>query len=48
MTPAPQLSLPAQMASQAEFIVNNLTQTDYQHVDKEVYQQARHRVIPRL
>ncbi|WP_263382555.1 hypothetical protein [Granulicella arctica] len=32
MTPTPQLSLPSQMASQAEFIVNNLTQTDYQHV----------------
>jgi hypothetical protein len=27
------LSLPEQVASQAEFIVNNLQQTDYQHTD---------------
>jgi hypothetical protein len=33
MTPAPQLSLPGQVASQAEFIVNNFRQSDYQHVD---------------
>ena len=33
MTPVPQLSLPHQLASQAEFIVNNLRQTDYQHID---------------
>ncbi|MGA7411724.1 MAG: hypothetical protein WBW33_14695 [Bryobacteraceae bacterium] len=38
----PQLSLPGQLASQAEFIVNNLQQTDYQHpenvdVDRGVY-----------
>lgn len=42
MTPIPQLSLPQQLASQAEFIVNNLQQTDYQHtenidVDRGVY-----------
>jgi hypothetical protein len=29
-----QLSLPDQLASQAEFIVNNLRQTDYQHPEK--------------
>jgi hypothetical protein len=34
MTNAPHLSLPGQFASQAEFIVNNLLQTDYQHVEK--------------
>ena len=34
MTPTPHLSLSDQMASQAEFIVNNLVQTDYQHVSK--------------
>jgi len=33
MTPVPQLSLPQQLASQAEFIANNVQQTDYQHVD---------------
>ncbi|MGA7410220.1 MAG: hypothetical protein WBW33_07025 [Bryobacteraceae bacterium] len=33
MTPIPQLSLPQQLASQAEFIVNNLQQTDYQHTE---------------
>jgi hypothetical protein len=27
------LSLPGQIATQAEFIVNNLRQTDYQHID---------------
>jgi len=42
MEPTPQLSLPGQIASQAEFIVNNLQQTDYQHtenidVDRSVY-----------
>jgi hypothetical protein len=30
----PQLSLSEQVASQAEFIVNNLRQTDYQHIEK--------------
>jgi hypothetical protein len=30
----PQLSLPEQIAFQAEFIVNNLSHTDYQHVEK--------------
>ena len=36
MKPIPtlRLSLPDQMASQAEFVVNNLAQTDYQHVEK--------------
>jgi hypothetical protein len=34
MTPNPRLSLSDQVASQAEFIVNNLLQTDYQHVSK--------------
>jgi hypothetical protein len=33
MTPEPQLSLPQQLASQAELIVNSLQQTDYQHTD---------------
>jgi hypothetical protein len=33
MTHAPHLSLPGQFASQAEFVVNNLRQTGYQHVD---------------
>jgi hypothetical protein len=33
MTPT-QLSLPNQLAVQAEFIVNNLQQTDYQHIEK--------------
>jgi hypothetical protein len=33
MTPEPQLSLPEQLASQAEFVANNLQQTDYQHTD---------------
>jgi hypothetical protein len=33
MTPA-QLSLPDQLAAQAEFIVDNLEQTDYQHIEK--------------
>jgi hypothetical protein len=33
MTPT-QLSLPDQLASQVEFIVNNLRQTDYQHPEK--------------
>jgi len=33
MQPALKLSLPEQVASQAEFIVNNLTQTKYQHTD---------------
>jgi hypothetical protein len=42
MTAMSQLSLPGQLASQAEFIVNNLQQTDYQHaenidVDRGVY-----------
>jgi hypothetical protein len=42
MTPVKQLSLPAQIASQAEFIVNNLKHTDYQHhqsidVDRGIY-----------
>jgi hypothetical protein len=32
--PIPHLSLPEQVAWQAEFIVNNLEQTDYQHVEK--------------
>jgi hypothetical protein len=31
--PTPQLSLPGQIASQAEFIVNNLVKTYYQHPD---------------
>jgi hypothetical protein len=30
----PKLTLPQQVALQAEFIVNNLLQTDYQHADK--------------
>lgn len=34
MTAAPQLSLSGQVASQAEFIVNNFQQTDYQHKDR--------------
>ena len=34
MTPAVQLSLPGQVASQAEFIVDNLQHTFYQHTDK--------------
>jgi hypothetical protein len=33
MTPIPKLSLPQQIAWQAEFIVNNLQQTDYQHIE---------------
>jgi hypothetical protein len=33
MTPIPKLSLPQQVAWQAEFIVNNLQQTDYQHLE---------------
>jgi hypothetical protein len=33
MTPTPHLSLSEQTASQAEFIVNNLQQTDYQHIE---------------
>jgi hypothetical protein len=42
MEPTPQLSLPGQIATQAEFIVNNLRQTDYQHtenidVDRGIY-----------
>lgn len=42
MTPKPRLSLPHQVASQAEFIVNNFQQSDYQHkdnidVDRGVY-----------
>jgi hypothetical protein len=31
---APELSLPAQVESQAEFIVNNLRQTKYVHIDR--------------
>jgi hypothetical protein len=34
MTPIPRLSLPQQIAWQAEFIVNNLRQTDYQLIEK--------------
>src|ERR1700722_16274751 len=34
MTPQSKLSLPEQMASQAEFIVNNLKHTKYQHPEK--------------
>ena len=34
MTPSAHLSLPEQMASQAELITNSLNQTDYQHVEK--------------
>jgi hypothetical protein len=42
MTPIPRLSLPGQVAWQAEFIVNNLQQTDYQHpenidLDRGIY-----------
>jgi hypothetical protein len=42
MTPIPRLSLAQQIAWQAEFIVNNIQQTDYQHndnidVDRGVY-----------
>jgi hypothetical protein len=33
MTPTAYRSLPEQMASQAEFIVTNIQQTDYQHTD---------------
>jgi hypothetical protein len=33
MTPAQQDLIPAQIASQAEFIVENLQHTDYQHTD---------------
>jgi hypothetical protein len=33
MTPKAHLSLPYQAAFQAEFVVNNLQQTDYQHTD---------------
>src|SRR5450631_3626994 len=33
MTPIPRLSLSHQIAWQAEFIVDNLQQTDYQHTD---------------
>jgi len=34
MQPTTQLSLPGQMAAQAELIVNNVKQTDYQHTEK--------------
>ena len=34
MAPATKLSLPEQIAAQAQFIVDNLLQTDYQHVEK--------------
>jgi hypothetical protein len=34
MKPATQLSLPSQLAAQAELVVNSLKQTDYQHVEK--------------
>ena len=42
MEPEPELSLAGQVAEQAEFIVNNLQQTDYQYtenidVDNGVY-----------
>ena len=42
MKPTQQLSLPGQVASQAEFILENLVQTDYQHttlidVDRGIY-----------
>jgi hypothetical protein len=42
MQPTKQLSLPAQMAAQAELIVNNVKQTGYQHtekvdVDRDIY-----------
>jgi hypothetical protein len=33
MGPEPELSLADQVAEQAEFIVNNLQQTDYQYTD---------------
>lgn len=33
MNPIPQLSLSLEAASQAEFIVNNLQHTDYQHIE---------------
>jgi hypothetical protein len=34
MKPATQLSLPSQLAAQAELVVNSLKHTDYQHVEK--------------